>query len=54
MFKQNSLYPATFAIEEFGKGLLLKDRYQQANPKIQVPSWIFANGGYSKKIKPHD
>jgi hypothetical protein len=32
----------TFAIEEFGKGLLLKDRYQQGSHEIQIPSWIFA------------
>jgi AbiV family abortive infection protein len=44
----------TFAIEEFGKALLLKDRYQQGNHEIQIPSWIFAKDKYSRKIKPHD
>ena len=43
----------TFAIEEFGKGLLLKDRYQQGSHKIQIPSWIFAKH-VPREIKPHD
>lgn len=42
----------TFAIEEFGKGLLLKDRYQQGNNNIQIPTWIFAKR--AGEIKPHD
>jgi hypothetical protein len=45
----------TFAIEEFGKGLLLKDRYQQGSHEIQIPSWIFAKELKDyPRIKPHD
>ncbi|HZI69594.1 MAG TPA: AbiV family abortive infection protein [Nitrososphaeraceae archaeon] len=43
----------TFAIEEFGKGLLLKDRYQQGSHNIQIPSWRFAKD-FARGIKPHD
>jgi AbiV family abortive infection protein len=39
----------TFAIEEFGKALLLKDYYQPGNRKIQIPSWIFTD--HDKKTK---
>jgi AbiV family abortive infection protein len=39
----------TFAIEEFGKGLLLKDRCLQGSHNNQIPSWIFAK--HDEKIK---
>ena len=54
----NALGVYTFAIEEFGKGLLLKDCYKPGSDMIQIPSWIFGRGVpkemKEKRMTPHD
>jgi|SRR3990172_3830719 len=44
----------TFAIEEFGKALLLKDHYKKGDQNIHVPTWIFSKGRFPREIKSHD
>jgi len=45
----HSLGLYTFAVEEFGKSLLLKEQKEMKNGNVLVPVWIF--GGKSKKRK---
>ena len=50
----NALGLYTFAVEEYGKALLLRDYYQKGMQNIQVPQWIFARGKDKKRRKSHD